>query len=60
MASKNLTLTMPAELVRQAEVLAAQRDASVSGLVAEVRLMEEGIGLRVGPVPTPRDELHAR
>ncbi|MEB3069759.1 DUF6364 family protein [[Mycobacterium] vasticus] len=42
MASKNITLTMPAELVRRAKVLAAQRDTSVSGLVA--RLLEQLVG----------------
>ena len=30
----NITLTMPADLIRQAKILAAQRDTSVSGLVA--------------------------
>ncbi|MBS9532851.1 hypothetical protein KIH27_04525 [Mycobacterium sp. M1] len=42
MPSKNITLTMPAELVRRAKVLAAQRDMSVSGLVA--RLLEQLVG----------------
>lgn len=42
MASKNITLTMPAELVRRAKVLAAQRDMSVSSLVA--RLLEQLVG----------------
>ena len=42
MPSKNITLTMPAELVRRAKVLAAQRDMSVSGLVA--RLLEQFVG----------------
>lgn len=42
MASKNITLTMPAELVRRAKVLAAQRDMSVSSLVA--RLLEQVVG----------------
>ena len=42
MPSKNITLTMPAELVRRAKVLAAQRDTSVSGLVA--RLLEQLVG----------------
>lgn len=34
--TRNLTLSMPDELVRQAKVLAAQRDMSVSALVAEL------------------------
>lgn len=42
MATKNITLTMPEELVRRAKVLAAQRDTSVSGLVA--RLLEQLVG----------------
>ncbi|GFG72036.1 MAG: DUF6364 family protein [Mycolicibacter algericus] len=42
MTSKNITLTMPAELVRRAKVLAAQRDMSVSSLVA--RLLEQLVG----------------
>lgn len=36
MANKNITLTMPEELLRRAKVIAAQRDTSVSGLVAEL------------------------
>jgi hypothetical protein len=31
--SRNLTLTLPADLVRRAKVIAAQRDTSVSALV---------------------------
>lgn len=42
MATKNITLSMPEELVRRAKVLAAQRDTSVSGLVA--RLLEQLVG----------------
>jgi len=38
----NVTLTMPPELIRQAKVLAAQRDISVSGLVAQ--LLRSAIG----------------
>lgn len=41
-ATKNITLSMPEELVRRAKVLAAQRDTSVSGLVA--RLLEQLVG----------------
>ena len=70
---------MPEELVRRAKVLAAQRDTSVSSLVArlleqlvgdvrdydevwelERRMMSDGIGLRVGPVTSSRDQLHDR
>ena len=70
---------MPDELVRRAKILAAQRDTSVSGLVArlleqlvgdvqdyddvaahERRLMQEGIGLRVGEITWSRDEAHER
>jgi hypothetical protein len=32
---RNLTLTMPEELVRRAKIAAAERDTSVSALVAE-------------------------
>lgn len=42
MTTKNITLSMPEELVRRAKVLAAQRDTSVSGLVA--RLLEQLVG----------------
>ncbi|CAJ1510928.1 DUF6364 family protein [[Mycobacterium] burgundiense] len=42
MATKNITLSMPEELVRRAKVLAAQRDTSVSSLVA--RLLEQLVG----------------
>ena len=79
MATRNITLSMPEELVRRAKILAAQRDTSVSGLVArlleqlvgdvrdyddvaaqERRLMQEGIGLRVGEITWSRDEVHER
>lgn len=79
MATRNITLSMPDELVRRAKILAAQRDTSVSGLVArlleqlvgdvrdyddvaaqERRLMEEGIGLRMGEITWSRDEVHER
>jgi hypothetical protein len=39
---KNITLSMPEELVRKAKVLAAQRDMSVSSFVA--RLLEPLVG----------------
>lgn len=35
MSSRNLTLTLPSDLVRRAKVVAAQRDTSVSAMVAE-------------------------
>jgi hypothetical protein len=79
MVTRNITLSMPDELVRRAKILAAQRDTSVSGLVArlleqlvgdvrdyddvaaqERRLMQEGIGLRVGEITWSRDEVHER
>ena len=79
MPTRNITLSMPEELVRRAKILAAQRDTSVSGLVArlleqlvgdirdyddvaaqERRLMQEGIGLRVGDITWSRDQLHER
>ncbi|MCV7234263.1 hypothetical protein BST20_11015 [Mycobacterium branderi] len=79
MTTRNITLSMPDELVRRAKILAAQRDTSVSGLVArlleqlvgdvrdyddvaaqEHRLMQEGIGLRVGDIAWSRDEVHER
>jgi hypothetical protein len=41
-STKNITLSMPEELVRRARVLAAQRDMSVSSLVA--RLLEQLVG----------------
>jgi len=34
--ARNLTLSLPDDLVRKAKVLAAQRDTSVSALVAEM------------------------
>ncbi|MFT4137197.1 DUF6364 family protein [Microbacterium sp.] len=36
MATRNLTLSLPEELVRKAKLLAAERDTSVSALVAEL------------------------
>jgi hypothetical protein len=36
MASRNITLSLPEELVRKAKLLAAERDTSVSALVAEL------------------------
>jgi len=36
MASRNITLSLPEELVRKAKVVAAERDTSVSALVAEL------------------------
>lgn len=36
MATRNITLSLPEELVRRAKVLAAQRDTSVSALVGEL------------------------
>jgi post-segregation antitoxin (ccd killing protein) len=36
MDTRNITLTMPADLVRRARVLAAERDTSVSALVVEL------------------------
>jgi hypothetical protein len=42
MGTRNITLSMPEELVRQAKVAAAQRDMSVSALVA--RLLEQLVG----------------
>ncbi|MDQ3152192.1 MAG: BrnA antitoxin family protein [Actinomycetota bacterium] len=35
MTSRNITLTLPAELVRRVKVIAATRDTSVSALVAD-------------------------
>ncbi|MGH3985322.1 MAG: DUF6364 family protein [Pseudonocardiaceae bacterium] len=35
MSTRNITLTLPSELVRRAKVVAATRDTSVSALVAE-------------------------
>lgn len=42
MATRNITLSMPEELIRRTKILAAQRDTSVSGLVA--RLLEQLVG----------------
>ncbi len=35
MATRNITLSMPEEVIRRAKVLAAERDTSVSALVAQ-------------------------
>jgi post-segregation antitoxin (ccd killing protein) len=35
MSTRNITLTLPSELVRRAKVIAAGRDTSVSALVAD-------------------------
>jgi hypothetical protein len=48
--SKNITLTMPADLVRRAKVLAAKRDTSVSALVAEL------LSQLVGDSPAYQDD----
>lgn len=42
MATKNITLTMPEELVRRARIMAAERGTSVSVLVAE--LLQQHVG----------------
>jgi hypothetical protein len=36
MASRNITLSIPEELVRRVKVIAAERDTSVSALVSEL------------------------
>lgn len=36
MSSRNITLSLPEDLVRKAKVIAAERDTSVSALVAEL------------------------
>lgn len=36
MSSRNITLSLPDELIRKAKVLAAQRDTSVSALVGSL------------------------
>lgn len=40
MAARNITLSLPDELVRRAKVLAAQRDTSVSALIGELLTRE--------------------
>ena len=44
MATRNITLSLPDDLVRRAKVLAAQKDTSVSALVADLlrQTLEEG------------------
>jgi hypothetical protein len=42
MSNRNITLSLPDELVRKAKVLAAQRDTSVSALVCG--LLEQAVG----------------
>jgi len=79
MATRNITLSLPDDLVRRAKVLAAQQDTSVSALVADLlrrattqvnhydsiwaeeeRLMEQGVGLKVGYINWSREDLHER
>lgn len=36
MSTRNITLSLPDDLIRRAKVLAAERDTSVSALVAEL------------------------
>ncbi|PWJ25515.1 hypothetical protein ATK17_1645 [Branchiibius hedensis] len=36
MATRNLTVSLPEELVRKAKIIAAERDTSVSALLAEL------------------------
>ena len=38
----NITLTMPADVIHQAKIMAAQRDTSVSGLVARLLMSAAG------------------
>lgn len=42
MTSRNVTLSLPDDLVRRAKVLAAQRDTSLSALVGS--LLDEALG----------------
>ncbi|MGO3797192.1 MAG: DUF6364 family protein [Pauljensenia sp.] len=42
MSNRNMTITLPEDLVRRAKVLAAQRDTSVSALVRD--LLTEATG----------------
>lgn len=42
MATKNITLSLPEELVRRARILAAEHDTSVSGLVGELLIQVVG------------------
>lgn len=42
MSSRNITLTLPEEVVRRAKVLAAERDTSVSALVGELLMQATG------------------
>jgi len=50
----NITLTMPTTVIRQAKILAAQRDLSVSALVAE--LLESVVGQADPAVIWDREE----
>lgn len=42
MSARNLTISLPDELVRQAKIVAAQRDTSVSALVRDLLVREIG------------------
>lgn len=44
MTARNITLSLPSELIREAKVLAAERETSVSALVAD--LLGELVGRR--------------
>ena len=42
MSNRNITLSLPEEVVRRAKVLAAERDTSVSALVGELLIQATG------------------
>jgi hypothetical protein len=42
MSTRNITLSLPEEVVRRAKVLAAERDTSVSALVGELLMQAAG------------------
>jgi len=50
----NITLTMPTTVIRQAKILAAQRDTSVSSLVAD--LLQAAVGQSDGTSVWDREE----
>lgn len=42
MSSRNITLSLPEQVVRRAKVMAAERDTSVSALVGELLMQASG------------------
>ena len=59
MATRNITLSLPDDLVRRAKVLAAQQDTSVSALVADLLRQATNQGSTYAPIWSEEERLMA-